>query len=218
MELRLLGKEAEAPDRLALLRSLAPTTLHAGVPGLGLGTLWRLLLARLTGERLICLPAWRNDAAHRLAAVAGAVVEVLEQLQERGEPVPDRWAVAVGSGGTLAGLLAGVKALGLPVQVHGVAASSSWVGRRRVQRLGNQALRLLGVRARIRTSEVDIGWEQLGEGHGKPTAESARMLRELSDAGHEVDPVFTAKTMAWMRAKSRPGERWLFWHTGVAVK
>ncbi len=217
VELRLLGSAAEDPARAALFRTTAPTAIHATVAGLGLGTAWRLLAARLRGERLIRFPPG-GTTARSTAAVALAVAEIVEQLQKVSEKVPENWVVAVGSGGTLAGLLAGVKGLGLPVRVHGVAASSRWVGARRVSRFANQALRLLGLRTRVRAREVEVAWEQFGGGHAKPTAESLQVLRELSDQGHELDPIFTAKALAWLKLKTQPGERWLFFHTGVAVK
>ena len=217
VELQLLGRDSEDPGRAALLRSVAPTELHATALGLGLATVRRMLAARVHGEPLLRLPPG-GTTARSTAAVALAVAEAADQLRALGESVPEDWVVAVGSGGTQAGLLAGVRALGLPVRVHGVAASSRWVGPRRVSRLANQALRLLGVRARVRPGEVDVAWEQFGAGHGKPTAESERMLREVAAPRHELDPVFTAKALAWANARARPGQSWLFWHTGTAVK
>jgi 1-aminocyclopropane-1-carboxylate deaminase/D-cysteine desulfhydrase-like pyridoxal-dependent ACC family enzyme len=217
VELQLLGKESEDPGRAALFRSVAPTEIHSGVVGLVLATARRMLVARLRRERLVRFPPG-GTTPRTTAAVALAVAEVVSQCEALGERVPEDWVVAVGTGGTQAGLLAGARALGLSVRVHGVAASSRWVGPRRVSRLANQALRLIGVEARVRPSEVDVGWEQFGGGHARSTPESETVLRQLSEQGHELDPIFTAKALAWVKAKARSGERWLFWHTGTAVK
>jgi len=217
VELQLLGKEAEDPARAALFRSLAPTELHATTLGLGLATFGRLLVARLRGERLSRFPPG-GTTARSTAAVALAVAEVAGQFEALGEGVPEEWLVAVGTGGTQAGLMAGAKALGLSVRVNGVAASSRWVGPRRVSRLANEALGLLGVPARVRPREVAVEWGQFGKGHGKSTAESEQILRELAAQGHVLDPIFTAKALAWWRTQARDGRHWLFWHTGVAVK
>jgi 1-aminocyclopropane-1-carboxylate deaminase/D-cysteine desulfhydrase-like pyridoxal-dependent ACC family enzyme len=118
----------------------------------------------------------------------------------------------------LAGLLAGAKTLGLEVQVHGVAASTRLVDPARVSRLANRALRVLGVETRVRPAEVEVAFDLLGEGHGRPPAQAREVLREQQALGHELDPIFTARALAWLKSRARPGESWLFWHTGVAVK
>ena len=216
VELQLLGRPSDDPARAALVRSVAPTSFHAGVLGLGLGTLWRMVKARLRRERLLVLPPG-GTTPRSTAAVAAAVAEVVDQFGAFGEEIPDHWAVAVGSGGTMAGLLAGARAMNLGVQIHGVAASSRWVGPWRVARLANQALRLLGYEIRVQAAEADVTWHQFGGGHGRPAAESQHMLREMAERGHELDPLFTARALAWLESEVRPGENWLFWHTGIGA-
>jgi len=217
VELRLLGREAQDPVRAGVFRAAAPTRLHRTALGLAVGTGWRLLTARLRGERLRRFPPGGTTPAST-AAVALAVAELVEQFDDRREQVPENWVVAVGSGGTLAGLLAGARALGLAVRVQGVAASSRWIGSRRVSQLANQALQLLGLESRLPSGEVAIAWDQFGEGHARPTEQSAGIVREMSELGHEVDPIFNAKALAWLAVHARPGERWLFWDTGVTVR
>jgi len=209
VELRLLGAAGDDPKRLAVFRALAPTQLHASLVGLTLSTVWRVLVARLRGERLRRFPPGGTTALST-AAVAGSVAEVVEQFAEQGVRLPERWVVAVGSGGTLAGLLAGVRALGLSATVVGVAASSRLIGKRRVSRLANQALRLLGAPGDVRAADVQLSWKQLGGGHAKSTAESTRIQAQLASVGKELDPIFNAKALAWWRSQARPDESWLF--------
>jgi 1-aminocyclopropane-1-carboxylate deaminase/D-cysteine desulfhydrase-like pyridoxal-dependent ACC family enzyme len=149
------------------------------------------------------------------------VLEVAEQFARLGEPLPERWAVAAGSGGTLAGLCAGVRALALPCRLTGFHASDPvlvrpWL----VAAYANAALDRLGLPGHLAADEIEISTEQLGGGHGIPTEASERARAEWAAAGIDLDPIFTAKVAAGVRAaieRSPPGQRWLFFHTGTKV-
>jgi 1-aminocyclopropane-1-carboxylate deaminase/D-cysteine desulfhydrase-like pyridoxal-dependent ACC family enzyme len=145
---------------------------------------------------------------------------VAEQFQALGIPPPERWAVAVGTGGTLAGIWAGIKVLGLPVRPVGFLASSRRVTPRLVAWLANRALHEMGhAGPRVRRAEVELSDGELGEGHGQPTLASEQALEEWGRAGVPLDPIYTAKAAAGLRRELEraPGTRWLFWHTGTAV-
>lgn len=213
VELALWGRPHSDPVRAVWLRSLAPVRFYSSALGLVFGTAVRLWRAR---RQLDLFPPGGTTAV-TTAAVALAVAEVVGQFEALGEPIPTRWAIAVGSGGSFAGLLAGARALGLSVAVTGVVASSRLLGRRREARLANAALRLLGCTERVVAGDVKLQGRQAGAGHGVPTAASQAAARELGALGHQLDPIFTAKAMAEVAAASAPGERWLFWHSGVAV-
>jgi len=215
VELQLLGDAEGNPKRASMLTSIAPTSLHRTTAGLVAATLLQCAKAWMSGRRLYLLPPG-GTTAKSTAAVALGVAEVADQFQQAGAPIPVNWVVAVGTGGTFAGLQAGARALGLPVRIHGVAASSRLIGERLVARLANRVLRLLNLKARIHATQVNLRWEQLGRGHGFPTAGSETVFRELAANGHGIEPVFTAKALAWLRDNARPGESWLFWHTGNA--
>ncbi len=208
VELVVLGRPRRDPGRAALLRAAAPISFHATTVGLlaGVGC------ARWRGRAAFLPPG--ATTALTTAAVALGVAEVLEQSVRE---LPAKWIVAVGTGGTLAGLWAGVRALGLSVRLVGVAASSRLVGQWRVARLANQALALLGSGARVRRSEVVVEWSALGAGHGAPTRASAAALQEFGALGYALEPIFTAKALAALRGRAVPGESWLFWHTGLSV-
>ena len=155
------------------------------------------------------------------AAVALAVLEICDGFAALGEPVPDRWAVAVGSGGTLAGLWAGVRALGLSCRPVGFQASDPTLVRAPlVAYLANAALDRLGVGGRVDPAEIELDASQLGAGHGRETRASRAALSDFALAGVPLDPIFTAKAAAGLRAaieRGGPGQCWLFWHTGISV-
>jgi 1-aminocyclopropane-1-carboxylate deaminase/D-cysteine desulfhydrase-like pyridoxal-dependent ACC family enzyme len=209
VRLELLGDPASDAVRAQSFREAAPSHFHSTTAGLLVGAALGLM-----GKHFRLLPPGGTTAL-TTAAVALAVGEACEQLTSAA--VPNRWAVAVGTGGTLAGLWAGVRALGLPVRPYGVAVSSRLVGPRRVARLANEALEILGSSARVRPGEIEIDRGQLGGGHASPTAASISALAELAVLGYPLEPIFTAKAMAGLRARATGGESWLFWHTGMKV-
>lgn len=114
--------------------------------------------------------------------------------------------VAVGSGGTMAGL---VSALGA-ARVLGVDSGAVTNARERVTRLlpepPGDALRLRG--------------DQVGPGYGRLTPAVRTAMRDAARLeGVVLDPVYTAKALAGLTAAVRdgdirPGDRTVFVHTG----
>jgi D-cysteine desulfhydrase family pyridoxal phosphate-dependent enzyme len=152
------------------------------------------------------------------AAFAWAADELLTQVDEGGHVNVDWIVVADGSGGTHAGLLAG---LGGRAHVLGVD-----VGTR--PNLGDVIPRL-AVEAAARTGraapreELVLDRSRFGDGYGAVT-ESALEAIDLV-AGLEgviLDPVYTGKAMAGLIGAARDGrfgagDTVVFWHTGGAV-
>ena len=224
VELDLLGRPARDPPRAEILGGSADAVrFHRGPVRLGISVAFALAAARLRRAPLRFLPPGGTTIAST-AAVAMAVAELVDDFAALGEPLPQRWAVAVGSGGTLAGLWAGVRALNLSVRILGVAASSRWVGPAAITALCNRTLRRLGASARLRRREVELDFGPLGQGHGASTSASREVLAQLGELGHPLDPIYTAKALVGLEAAAAPrtgpaapGGTWLFWHTGVSV-
>jgi 1-aminocyclopropane-1-carboxylate deaminase/D-cysteine desulfhydrase-like pyridoxal-dependent ACC family enzyme len=201
---------AESADRVSYGRSGAALVARA---------LLRTAGSRMSGRRLFLLPPG-GTSPRTTAGVALGVLEIAEQFRALGVPPPERWAVAVGTGGTLAGLWAGIKALGLACRPVGFQASSRLVSPGLVAWLANRALREIGcLGMRVRRAEVEISDGELGEGHGLPTAASVEALERWARAGVPLDPIYTAKAAAGLgrEIERAPADRWLFWHTGTAV-
>jgi L-cysteate sulfo-lyase len=184
------------------------------------------LLDRLFGAELV----WTDD----LERTAGQVVERLRDAGRRPYRVPfggsgpvgalgyreaadellaqrpdlAHVVVAVGSGGTMAGLVAGLGAgRVLGVDVGAVPDAAERVAGM-VAALGAPADGL-----RLRT-------DQVGEGYGRPTDEARRSIHAAARlAGLVLDPVYTAKAFAGLYASVadggiRPGEPTVFLHSG----
>lgn len=160
------------------------------------------------------------DAARELAAqVRGGLL-----------PEPDVCVVALGSGGTAAGLAAGFAAENLKTQVIGVCVVSPvWAVRLVARSLARGCARRLGAGLSAPKRDGDspvrprlaIDGRFLGAGYGRESPEGRDALRLAeTKASIALDPTYTAKAFASAlslvrepgRAKG-PGRCVLYWHT-----
>jgi L-cysteate sulfo-lyase len=122
------------------------------------------------------------------------------------------------TGGTQAGLLAGLRSAGLSTAVLGFAVAAQ------VDELGPAIRSLLAELAplagvAVDPGEIDLDPSELGPGYGvrSSTADEAAELLARSE-GILVDPIYTAKALAGLVARVRSGgwdgQRVLFWHAG----
>ena len=135
-----------------------------------------------------------------------AARELATQIREGVLPEPDELVVALGSGGTAAGLAAGLAEEGLRTTVVGVAISHparllSVMAHRLARELTKKRFHL----------DVDRAW--VGRGYGYFTRDSQEAIAEGMALGIELDPTYTAKAFAAALARARAGKRVLFWHT-----
>lgn len=172
----------------------------------------RALSLRSRGARPWIIPVGGSNALGS-SGYLDAQLELAAQLAAMGAPVPDAQVCALGSGGTLAGLLAGRAVAGALGEVWGVrvtppVAVPSW----RIASLARAALRLRGHDAPCPPVRVFEG--ALGEGYGRPT-DDARRARELfARDGVMLDDTYTAKAAAGLIALARRApRRYLFWQT-----
>lgn len=128
--------------------------------------------------------------------------------------------VTTGSGGTHAGLAAGLAVLGHPTGLIGIScAATAAVNRPRIAALSREVLDLLDHRD-IPTPEIEVDEDNIGEGYGKITdggLEAIRLCAALE--GIFLDPVYTGKAMAGLIGMIRAGRfaprsKVLFIHTG----
>ena len=151
---------------------------------------------------------------------AQAALELALQL-EREHLRFDAIVLAVSTGGTLAGLLVGLEALGLTIPVIGVCvyALAAQVGPA-VLLLADQTAGRLGV-PKVPPIRLDLRDAWLGPGYGLPSGELREALSIAARSeGLLLDPVYTGKAAAALIALRRqgnlPGDNVLFWHTGGA--
>lgn len=150
------------------------------------------------------------DAAHELAAQVRA-----GELAE-----PDVVVVALGSGGTAAGLAVGFEQAGLRTRVMGVAvAPPTPVLRHLARRLAQKTAAVAGlpVSAGLRAARrIDVEGKWMGRGYGHATDEGRAATETARGLGLELDPTYTAKAFACALAVSRSSEargEVLYWHT-----
>jgi D-cysteine desulfhydrase len=158
-----------------------------------------------------------------------AALELADQIAAGEVPEPAHIFVALGSGGTAAGLLLGLRVAGLRSRLDAVRVSDVVpVGSETVTRLASSTARLLRRRGAplppgdIGPEQVTILSDWLGGGYGHPTPAAARaeeLARETE--GLELEGVYTAKTMAALvdmveAGRLREGPV-LYWHTFNAL-
>ncbi len=148
-----------------------------------------------------------------------AARELAAQVRAGDLPEPDVCVVALGSGGTAAGLAAGFAAEGLKTRVVGACVSSPpWAVRRVSLLLGAACARRLGLPAGLASMAgrlaMDARFLGAGYGYASPACgDAAAVARDV--AGLTLDPTYTEKAFAsalW-HVRARRCRRVLYWHT-----
>jgi D-cysteine desulfhydrase family pyridoxal phosphate-dependent enzyme len=153
-----------------------------------------------------------------VVAYADAVDELRAQLAAARVDDPDWIVVADGSGGTHAGIIAGLAES--TTRVVGVDVGTRPDLDDAVPRLAAEAAAMSG-RARPSVAAV-VDHDHYGDGYGRITASGLEaMTLAARTEGLVLDPVYTGKAMAGLIARVRDGriassESVLFWHTGGA--
>jgi 1-aminocyclopropane-1-carboxylate deaminase/D-cysteine desulfhydrase-like pyridoxal-dependent ACC family enzyme len=147
-----------------------------------------------------------------------AARELASQVRAGELPEPDVVVVALGSGGTAAGLAAGLEAEGLATQVVGACISVPPRALRNVSlTLARACARRAGVPSTsgaLARLSMDVRF--LGRGYAFSTLEGDDATRDARErAGLVLDPTYTAKAFAcalW-HVRARRARHVLYWHT-----
>ncbi|MCR4397893.1 MAG: D-cysteine desulfhydrase family protein [Firmicutes bacterium] len=149
-----------------------------------------------------------------------AAVELVEQAVQMGIDM-DQVFIAAGSGGTMAGLVLGLKVLAPGTVVRGISVSRPADALKcRVSGLAQETARLVGLPVRIEPDEIHVDDSFIGEGYGIPTTDGLDAIRLTAACeGIVLDPVYTGKAMAGLVDYARrgligPRETVVFVHTG----
>ena len=169
---------------------------------------------RVRGARWV--PMGGSSPAGVLGHVA-AVLELAEQIARGDLPAPTRIVVALGSGGTTAGLALGLALAGLPSELIAIRTGPRIASNARtVRRLAARAARLIARRSGASPPAprpVRVIHTFYGKGYGRPTAAGNEATRVMRDAhGVALDPTYTAKACAGALAAAGGGVT-LFWNT-----
>jgi D-cysteine desulfhydrase len=147
-----------------------------------------------------------------------AVRELAEQLGDDDSPLI---VFAVGSAGTMAGVLAGIKLFLPKASALGIS-----VGRRKkplqnvAKTVGEAALALLGVEAEFDATAIDINHDYVGGFYGVPSeAGNEAMFLAARTEALVLDPIYTGKAMSGLvdlarTGKLDPDRTTIFLHTG----
>lgn len=151
---------------------------------------------REQGQRPYAIP--RGGAC--VMGVLGHVLAVFELYQQclAQDLEPDAIVLAVGSGGTYAGWLLGLKVLNLPWKMlcYTVSREPEQVSQQ-VADLATQAAALLKLDWIFGAHDTPVYGGFIGSGYGIPSPEAADAIRQVGRAeGILLDPVYTGKAMA----------------------
>lgn len=171
-----------------------------------------LLARNARGGRLpYLLPAGGSSPVGALGYVEAAL-EIAAQVEEGSLPEPAHVVVAVGTGGTAAGLALGFQLAGLRTRVLGVVVNDQLrLDATVLARLARRSAALLQRRgARIGQLELgpamlDLTRDQIGAGYGHSTKAATRAAARAAEERLPLDPVYTAKAMAGLLALREAG-------------
>ncbi len=177
----------------------------------------------LRGEPLELIPTGGTNALGAIGFVR-AGMELAEQVRAGELPEPDIIFTALGTGGTAAGLVAGLRIAGLRSRVVSVLVTDLLAPTgRRLAKLAAATVRRLRRSGQavpplaLAREDFQISREYLGDGYGVPTVAGERAARAAHELeGIELEPTYTAKTFAAFIDAARrghPGESLLFWNT-----
>jgi 1-aminocyclopropane-1-carboxylate deaminase/D-cysteine desulfhydrase-like pyridoxal-dependent ACC family enzyme len=147
---------------------------------------------------------------------AEAARELEAQVAAGVLPEPDEIVLALGSGTTAAGLLAGLAATRLQTRLVGVQVAGGRLSRSFTLALASRAARALGLRRPALGWRFSVERNELGSGYGFPTSAGDAATLRAQAVGLGLDPTYTAKAFAHAlhRAERTDGRQViLYWHT-----
>jgi D-cysteine desulfhydrase len=157
------------------------------------------------------LPAGGSSPLGTIGYVEAAL-ELAAQVESGALPEPTHVVTAVGSGGTAAGLLLGLRLAGLRTRVVGVVVNDTLpVAERDLVGLARRTHRRLVERGaalgpvEFEPGALTVTGEWLGPGYGHATPEGAAAQRIGAEHGITLDPVYTAKAFAGVLAMDADG-------------
>ncbi len=174
---------------------------------------------RNEGRNVYVIPGGGSNATGALGYVSCAY-ELMDQLHDRSLAV-DHIIHATGSGGTQAGLVAGLRARNEHTLVLGISVSApKSLQEEKVLSITGPVTEKMGCPGVVADSDVVTNDTYVGDGYGIPTEaalEAISMFAQLE--GILLDPVYSAKAAAGMidlirTGQFTKGQRIVFLHTG----
>lgn len=182
----------------------------------------RLLAAVRVGPGAYFMPVGGHNVTGCLGYVTAAA-ELQDQVSQLGLlKKPVTLVTACGTGGTLAGLLAGFTLLGSPIRLLGLDIGKLWKGfPASIARLATKLCQVLGEDHHFQPEQVPLIPEiYAGPGYARFDPAAGKAIRALARAeGILLDPVYTGKAFAGLldlirQGRFSPAETVIFLHTG----
>jgi D-cysteine desulfhydrase len=148
-----------------------------------------------------------------------AAFELKAQIEAGMLPEPKLIFVALGTCGTMAGLVVGTRLAGLQSRIIGVRVVGRVMGNRwRVARLARRTLKLINPSEAISRREIALWHHDFGRGYAIPTEDSLRAVQLMREhEGIQLENTYTGKALAGLiryvetyRCEEQPI---LFWNT-----
>ncbi|MBU5439378.1 D-cysteine desulfhydrase family protein [Tissierella sp. MSJ-40] len=150
-----------------------------------------------------------------------ALMELPAQMEEQEIDKFDYIFLSTGSGGTMAGILAGREILNWESKIVGITASPKGEKYKdKVVSLTNDALKLLKQDLSVTRDDFIIDNDYIGEGYEIPTEEASNAIKYFArKEGILFDPVYTGKAVAGLlnyieKGLVPKGSKVLYYHTG----
>lgn len=177
----------------------------------------RVIALRRRGARPYVIPVGGSTPRGALGYL-DAMRELEAQRAAMGVAPFDAMVVALGSGGTLAGLVAGAAVYAPATRLVGVQVAGPMLSQPGwVRALARGALRLAGRDAdRVAAVDLAVIRDAQGPGYAVPTADGIAARDRFAQDGFELDLTYTAKAAAGLVALARgprAPRRVLFWQT-----
>jgi D-cysteine desulfhydrase family pyridoxal phosphate-dependent enzyme len=182
----------------------------------------KFLTTLIVGPGAYFMPVGGHTVMGCLGYVTAAL-EIQEQVTALGLAAEKVVVVtAVGTGGTLAGLMAGFQRLRSPIQLLGIDIGKLWKAfPDSIAHLANDLCVVLGGLPEFKAEDVPmIAGTYTGPGYGVLTRETAVAIHTLAQSeGILLDPVYTGKAFAGLLDLSQkqtfsPDTHLIFLHTG----
>lgn len=174
---------------------------------------------RSAGGAPYIVPGGGSNARGALGYV-NCANEILTQSFESGLNI-DHVVCSSGSGGTHAGLVAGVHTMSAQIPVTGISVrAEKGPQETKIHNLSNAILELADIEPEIHESEITVLDEYVGPGYSLPTREMTEAIQMFARTeGILLDPVYTGKTAAGLVGMVRSGrfakkDNVLLIHTG----
>ncbi|MEC6797015.1 D-cysteine desulfhydrase family protein [Photobacterium sp. S4TG1] len=175
-----------------------------------------------TGKKCMNIPVGGANEIGTVGYISG-FVEIEEQAEKMNIDF-DYLYHASGSGGTMAGLVAGKKLISSNINVQSVitlSESDNYISSN--VKNANSALEYIGAEPIVIESDFDLNRNFLGPGYECPSEASSAAIKLLAkQEGILLDPVYTGKAFAGLlndihTGKIKSGSNVIFLHTGGAT-